>query len=211
LVAGGRADAAGTYFEEATRLAPADDTAHYYLGMFHLEGGKRLDLAESAFREATRLAPDYVDAQLMLGLTKEQLGQDDEAITWYRQASQTAARRGRMAGKPIETPLLYLSRLLISRHRYPEVVPVLQEALAWNASSAEVRRLLGQSLFKLNQFDASLPHLEEAARLNPQDRSVHYLLMGVFRRLGRAEDARREGEIFRQLDGQTAEVRNAPP
>lgn len=198
LVAGGRGDLAGSYFEKAVALAPRDFMARYYLGLHQLTG-KQFALAAASAQLAIKLNPKYLDGYLVLGVAQEQVGKENEAIQTYRQACEIAEQHQ----IKVETPFLYLARLLISLQQFePSLVP-LKKALAINPNLAEAHTLLGQTLSRFEQYEQALQSLQEAVRLAPNEKSPHYLLMGIYQKLGKTEDARREREFFRALEEKT--------
>lgn len=195
LVSGGREDLAGPYFEQAANLAPRDFTAWYYLGL-HQVTSKEYQRALTSSRNAIQLNPAYVDGYLVLGVAQEHLGKEVEAIRTYRQAIEIVERQPLKT----ETPFLYLARLLVSLQQFEESLPLLKRAVAINPKSPESQTLRGQVLGRFKQYDQAIQSLLEAARLAPQDKSPHYALMGIYQKLGRAEDAQREMRIFRALE-----------
>lgn len=204
LVAVGRRDLAGPYFEAAVELAPRDFMARYYLGLHELSD-RRADRAEAILREAITLGPDYVDAHLLLGVAEEQRGKEEEAIRTYRNAIDLAERQGLKR----DAPLLYLARLLIALHRHEQSLPPLRRAVELDAESSEARALLGKALTHLGRYDEALRVLRAAVTLAPQDKTAHYLLMTVYKRLGKHDEAAHEMQLFLALEER--DRRNSSP
>ena len=195
LVAGGRDDLAGAYFEKAVELAPRDFMARYYLCLYQLTDRQRVS-AETTCRITTQLNPKYLDGYLALGVALEQSKMTQEAIQTYLQACELAEQQG----SKTEAPFLYLSRLLISLHQFEQSLPPLKKAVTINPKSPEAHTALGQALGRLGQYEQALQSLLEAVRLAPNEKSPHYLLMGIYQKLGKTDDARREMQIFRALE-----------
>jgi Flp pilus assembly protein TadD len=195
LVASGRDDLAGSYFEKAVELAPQDFMARYYLGLHQLTG-KQFDLAVASAQITIKLNPKYLDGYLVLGVAQEQAGKENEAIQTYRQACEIVEQHQ----IKVETPFLYLARLLISLQQFEPSLAPLKKALAINPNLAEAHTLLGQTLSRFEQYEQALQSLQEAVRLAPNEKSPHYLLMGIYQKLGKTEEARREMQIFRALE-----------
>ncbi len=195
LVAGGRDDLAGAYFEKAVTLAPRDFMARYYLCLFQLNDRQRVS-AETTCRTTTQLNPKYLDGYLALGVAQEQLKMTQEAIQTYLQACELAEQQG----SKTEAPFLYLSRLLISLQQFEQSLPPLKKAIAINPKSPEVHTAFGQALGRLGQYEQAIQSLQEAVRLAPNEKSPHYLMIGTYQKLGKTEDARREMQIFRALE-----------
>ncbi len=195
LVSVGKADLAEHYFEKAVALAPRDFMARYYLGLYQLTS-KQFERAETQVREALKLNPNYADAWLLLGVAQEHLGKEAEAIQTYRQASEIAERQNHRT----ETPSLYLARLLVSLQQFEQSLPPLKRAVALNPQSSEALTLLGRALSRLEQNEAALQVLTEAVKLAPQDKAPHYLLISVYQKLGKTDEAQRERQIFSALE-----------
>ena len=204
LVAAGRRDLAGPYFEAAVELAPRDFMARYYLGLHELSD-RRYDRAEAILRAVIKLRPDYVDAHILLGVTEEQRGKEEEAIRTYHHAIELAEQQGLKT----EAPFLYLARLLISLQRHEQSLPPLRRAVEMDAESSEVRTLLGQALTHLGRYDEALPVLVAAVTVAPQDKNAHFLLMTVYKRLGRRDEAARQMQLFLALEER--DQRNGSP
>ncbi|MGE0883809.1 MAG: tetratricopeptide repeat protein [Blastocatellales bacterium] len=195
LVAGGRDDLAGSYFEKAVELAPRDFMARYYLGLHQLTS-KQFKLAAASAQTVIKLNPGYLDGYLVLGVAQEQLGKETDAIQTYRQACKIAQQHQYKT----ETPFLYLARLLISLQQFEQSLPPLKKALAINPNLAEAHTLCGQTLSRFGQYEQAIQSLQEAVRLAPQEKSPHYLLMGIYQKLGKTDEARQEMQIFRALE-----------
>ncbi len=195
LVAGGRGDLAGSYFEKAVELAPRDFMARYYLGLHQLTS-KQFDLAAASAQTVIKLNPRYLDGYLVLGVAQEQLGKENDAIQTYRQACEIAEQHQFKA----ETPFLYLARLLISLRQFEQSLPLLKKVLTINPNLAEAHTLLGQTFGRFEQYEQAIQSLQEAVRLAPNEKTPHYLLMGIYQKLGKTEQARREMRIFRALE-----------
>lgn len=195
LVSIGKEDLSGRFFEKAVELAPRDFMARYYLGLFHLTF-KNFVMAEMGFQEAVKLNPRYVPGWLMLGVAQEQLGKEAEAVRTYRKAIEIEDQQATKT----ETPFLYLARLLISMQQFEQSLPVLKRAVIINPKSPEVLSLLGRALSRVEQYQEAAAVLEDAVRLAPQDKSSHYILMGVYQKLGKKNEAQREMQIFSALE-----------
>lgn len=204
LVATGRRDLAGPYFEAAVELAPRDFMARYYLGLHELSD-RRSDRAEAILREAITLRPDYVDAHILLGVAEEQRGKEEEAIRTYHHAIELAERQGLKR----DAPFLYLARLLISLHRYEQSLSPLKRAVEIDAESSQARTLLGHALTHLGRYDEALPVLVDAVALAPQDKTAHFLLMTVYKRLGKRDEAAHQMQLFLALEER--DQRNGSP
>jgi Flp pilus assembly protein TadD len=64
---------------------------------------------------------------------------------------------------------------------------------------ADARYLLGKILLAQGATAEAIAQLEAATRLAPDEANAHYQLARAYTSLGRAEDAQREFEVFRQI------------
>ena len=78
-------------------------------------------------------------------------------------------------------------------------VALLQKAVELDASLPVANYQLGRLALERDRAGEALPFLETAARLNPDQSRVHYLLARAFRRLGRGEEARSHLKTFRRM------------
>jgi tetratricopeptide (TPR) repeat protein len=79
-------------------------------------------------------------------------------------------------------------------------VDLLEKALVLDASLADAHYELGKLLLEDGKAFEALPHLEAAAKLDPANRSAHFLLANAYRVLGRAGDQARELERYREFE-----------
>jgi tetratricopeptide (TPR) repeat protein len=106
-------------------------------------------------------------------------------------AAQSELERA-LALDPSRAHALYLlGRLYVQNRENERALPYLQRALRLQPDLAEASSLLGTAYVRLGQFAKAIPTLEKAA---PSDHygSVHYQLYEAYRKLGKAELARKE-------------------
>jgi tetratricopeptide (TPR) repeat protein len=180
------------FFLAAAKLAPADVTAQYYVGMCELTLTRYSD-AERILRTVVEKEPLRVEAWTMLGLTIEQQARPQEAIETYQRAIQTAQQRN----QPALEPRLYLGRYLLSLGRFEESVPPLEAAVDEAPEHAEARRLLARAFADTGKPERAIHQLEKALALEPDYRAARYNLARLYQRVGRAEDAARELRAFK--------------
>jgi tetratricopeptide (TPR) repeat protein len=97
-----------------------------------------------------------------------------------------------LALDPSRTRALYLlGRLYVLKKDNEKALPYLQRALRLQPDFVEANSLLGTVYVRLGQFADAVPKLEKAA---PSDHygNVHYQLYLAYRKLGRADLARKE-------------------
>ena len=64
---------------------------------------------------------------------------------------------------------------------------------------------LGKLLLDEGRDEEALDHLLTSARVDPANKAVRFQLARAYRRLGRAEEARREAALFRRLKAESEE------
>jgi tetratricopeptide (TPR) repeat protein len=72
------------------------------------------------------------------------------------------------------------------------------QAVALEPADANAKLGLAKALLEMNQDDKALALLEASAQLEPTNATVHYRLATLYRKQGRAEDARREVELYKK-------------
>jgi len=90
-----------------------------------------------------------------------------------------------------------LAELARQAENYPEAIERFTRATKVDVRFADAYIGLGRSLLSTDKAAEALPPLEEAARLQPDNPTVHFMLSNAYRRAGRAADADREAEAHR--------------
>src|SRR6266542_3779774 len=88
-----RMDVAEQSLKSAIRLAPNDYLAFFHLGALYYTDS-RFALAQPVLEKSVSLNTDYVPARLFLGLTLEELEQEQRAADCYRRAIELSQRSG---------------------------------------------------------------------------------------------------------------------
>jgi len=73
-----------------------------------------------------------------------------------------------------------------------------KKAVVLQPGDADAKLGLGKILTGMNQTEAALPLLEDAVRLDPTNATAHYRLGTLYRKMGRAEDSKREIELYKK-------------
>jgi len=58
---------------------------------------------------------------------------------------------------------------------------------------------LAKALIEMNQADKALALLEDTVQLEPTNATVHYRLATLYRQMGRADDSKREMELYKKF------------
>ena len=77
--------------------------------------------------------------------------------------------------------------------------------LAAHPDHAQAQYQLGKELLDTGNVDEAVPHLEAAARLDPEKDYIHYQLQAAYRKAGRTADADKELKIYREIKDQKRE------
>jgi tetratricopeptide (TPR) repeat protein len=71
-------------------------------------------------------------------------------------------------------------------------------AVELQPADADAKLGLAKTLIEMNQNDKALTLLEDAAKLEPTNAVVHYRLGVLYRKMGRADEAKREIELYKK-------------
>ncbi len=97
-----------------------------------------------------------------------------------------------------------LGQLLVALHEPENAVPLLESALVARDSITGARRALGKALVETGKPRDALDHLLRAAREDPDDDQIHFLLAQAYRALGLSTEAAKEmalhQKVTRKLD-----------
>ena len=189
-----RMDIAEQALQTATRLAPHDSLVLFHLGaLYYTES--RFPSARPLLEKSVNLNPEYVPARLFLGLTLEELGQEQTAIDCYHRAIEMSERSGSKG----EQPYLYLGRLLYRENRLNESLPYLRKAVQANSRSCESLCLVARVLSVQGQEADALAALRQCTGADPNYVEAHYLLSRAYVKQGRTGEAARELSLFQEL------------
>ena len=134
---------------EAATLNPADASAHYNLGLIHLQRNE-LDQARQRFERATQIDPDEIDAHYQLGRLSRMQNRLPEAITHFE---QVVARDPQHAQHEVWREI---GATYVAAEQYADARDALERFLERRPSDAEGLYLMGRAL-------AGLGHRREAA------------------------------------------------
>ena len=189
-----RIDIAEQALKTAQKLAPNDYLVCFHLGALYYTDSQ-FSRAQPPLEKSLSLNPDYVPARLFLGLTLEELGQEQSAIDCYRRAIKIAERSGFKG----DQPYLYLGRLLYRQNRMDDSLPYLQKAVDANPQSCEGLCLLARALIHKSRQAEAIAALNQCRRADPRYPEAHYLLSRLYVKQGKTEEAARELSLFQEL------------
>jgi Tfp pilus assembly protein PilF len=175
------------WLERAVVVNPANNNAHYLLGIYHSERGD-MHAAADSFRRAAQLRSDKVLFRQKLADALIAVGKDEEAIAHlefelerdpgnvgrWTLYGETLRKTGR-----IEQATVVFERMLV----------VYGRTLTEDPKNYRANLACGWLLYNLEQFEASLPFFSVAIEVRP-DSDAAYCLMGYsLNQLGRSGEA----------------------
>ena len=185
-------------FDEAVNLFEAKSKENPNLAAFHLllgaaywdktEYGKALD----EYRKAISLDPRSVRGHYLLGSSYKLMGDSAASIKSFEQALNLDPEF-----KPAQVAMV---DILAEEGKRLEAIALLERVVAKNKQDAEVQLKLGQLYLETSQFERCLKTLEEAKRLAPEAKKVHYLLGRLYTAQNQPDLARKEFDLFSSLE-----------
>ncbi|MCP3962060.1 MAG: tetratricopeptide repeat protein [bacterium] len=164
---------------------------HRNLGKAFYENAATQYEAVGEFEKALKLAPDSTRERVNYGLALVRTGQVEEGI-----AELVAAQK-----KDPSIPHTWFNLGIAYKResKYPEAIIQLEGMLRLVPDEAITHYNLGV-LHKLSgDADKALHHFEESARLDPGLAGPRFQLATAYRQAKRADDAKREMTLFREL------------
>ena len=172
----------------------APDSAQMHQLMAHEEtrqGNSNGAVAE--FRKAIAIDPHLPGAHFELAELLH--SSQDDAVK--KQAEQEY--RSALAENPQdEKSILRLAEIDEQKGNVQKAMEEYRKAVALQPGDADAKVGLAKMLTETNQNSEALPLLEEAVRLEPTNATAHYRLGTLYRKVGRAEDSKREIEQYKK-------------
>jgi tetratricopeptide (TPR) repeat protein len=197
----GRFDAAQTEFEQGIRNDPKSAEIHYDLGkLFSIQDN--WESARKQFEEALRIDPSHIQSLDALGLAQEALGDDSGAVDSYQKAiALNEERHGNFVAPDVNLSAYYnrtgdSAKALELAHKALDIDPKADKAWFQKARAEEHQEQLQNAAESLNQ----------AILLNPRSSSYYYVLAGIYRRMGKADESRKALDSFTRLDQENNEL-----
>jgi len=194
----GRFDAAQVEFEQGIRYKPDSAEIHYNLGkLFSIQDN--WEPARKALEEAVRLDPSSAQAVDALGFALEALGDDAGAVARYESAvALNEAEQGRFVSAHVNLASYY------NRTENPEKgLEYARQALELDPDSDRAWFQRARAEDRQGHLAEAVESLNHAISLNSRSSSYHYVLAGLYRRLGRMEESRAALDTFRRLERET--------
>src|SRR5262249_10253080 len=196
----GRYDVAQTELEQAVKLSPRRAGIWYDLGKI-FSAQDNYPPAKRELEGGVRLDPSPMGGYDALGFVMESLGDDNGALLNYRKSAEISESRKSGFVSPYINLAAYYNRIGDSQL----AVDQARRALKSNPKSDAANFQLAKALDRLQEWPQAAQALEAAIAANPRASPYHYLLGGVYRRLGKAKESEEQMELFRQLEKAAAE------
>ena len=185
------------------------------------------DLAGESMLALSLAAPDSAQMHQMLAHEETRQGNNDAAVAQYRQAiainphlpgvhfelaellhtsedetiKKNAEQEYRAAlreNPQDEKSILRLAEIETQKGNTEQSLKGYTKAVELQPSDADAKLGLAKALIEMNQPDKALPLLEETLQLEPTNAIAHYRLAALYRKLGRADDAKQQAELYQK-------------
>jgi Tfp pilus assembly protein PilF len=120
----------------------------------------------------------------------------DEAVK--KQAEQEY-RAALMENAQDEKSILRLADIDAQKGNIEQSFKGYTKAVELQPGDADAKLGLAKTLIAMNQSDKALALLEDTVKLEPTNASAHYRLATLYRKMGRADDAKREVELYQKF------------
>jgi tetratricopeptide (TPR) repeat protein len=189
-------------------LAKAPGSYHVHLIQAEaLEAQERFAEAVHQYRQILKISPKTPGVHYRLGRAilraRSSSEADDEALAEFRK--ELEIRPGDAAA------LAEIGEIYLRKTQRQEALQSFSQAVRVQPTFVPARVGLAKVLIAEKQWSEALEQLEAASKLAPDDETVAYNLMTVYRGLGRAEDAKRAFEAFQRLKQEKGQRRPSPP
>ncbi len=146
--------------------------------------------ADEAVAELGRLSRELPGVDLWLGIALERAGRHDDALKAYR--AEIAASGDLLAH--------YGAGAIESRSGDPQAaIRHLEAALPLDGDRYNASFHLAGLYTRMGNHTKALPLAEAVIKRDPESEPAHYLLMQIYQKLGRKEEARRQAAVIREL------------
>jgi tetratricopeptide (TPR) repeat protein len=179
---------------EAVTGKPDDPEAHYHLSRFYYQQNRFPQALEHGLR-AVNLAPANFRAHDNVALCYAATGKEAEATRHFLKAVELVHK----AHPSEDSPYADFANFMLEHNQDEKAFQLAAEAAARNPGSARNCYLTGKALLRLNKSDLSLRWFDRALELDPNYAEAAYALAQAYRKLGRATDADRALNRFKEL------------
>jgi tetratricopeptide (TPR) repeat protein len=178
----------------AIGVAPKDARPWVWKGNVELRRNSSKDAMES-YQRAAKLDSSNPDAALGIATIYFVTGQSDEAIAEYKAGIARFPGDARF--------YIACAEMLVgspdSLEYQAQAENMLRQAIKLTPESGEARYLLGQLALKEGRLPEALDELTRSVQSDPDRSKPHFALSGLYRRMGRTEDAAKEFSLYQKL------------
>jgi tetratricopeptide (TPR) repeat protein len=154
--------------------------------------------ADRAFKELLARYPDAPNVNYAYGVF-QLIDTPDAALESFRRELQV---------KPDNVPaMLQIAFEYIKRNDYEQGLPFAQKAVETAPEFFATHNALGRVLLEMGKIHEAIRELETGVKQAPDSPEMRFALARAYAKAGRSDDARREREIFLQLDKQMRDLR----
>ena len=154
--------------------------------------------AERAFKELLARYPEAPNVNYAYGVF-QLIDTPDAALDSFRRELQV---------KPDNVPaMLQIAFEYIKRNDYEQALPFAQKSVEAAPEFFATHNALGRVLLEMGKIHEAIRELETGVKQAPDSPEMRFALARAYAKAGRSDDARREREIFLQLDKQMRDMR----
>ncbi|MEN3332616.1 MAG: hypothetical protein V7641_1981 [Blastocatellia bacterium] len=154
--------------------------------------------ADRAYKELLARYPQAPNANYAYGVF-QLIDTPDAALDSFRRELQV---------KPDNVPaMLQIAFEYIKRNDYEQALPFAQKSVDIAPEFFATHNALGRVLLEMGKIPEAIKELETGVKQAPDSPEMRFALARAYAKAGRSDDARREREIFLQLDKQMRELR----
>lgn len=200
------ADRSYQLMSDLVRAAPNSPWVHYANAQVQ-ESLQHYDAAIQEYQNVLKAEPGMPGVHYRLGLVTLLASTSPESIQKAQRAFEEE-----LAISPRNADATYeLGEIFREQGKYEAARDYFSRAIAEHPEFVEARIALGRTLLKLGRAADAVPHLQEAAKLDPSNKVPHFLLAKAYEAVGDSAGSRNELDSYRKLqqEGALARVRAA--
>jgi tetratricopeptide (TPR) repeat protein len=188
------ADRSFALMSDLVRAAPDSAWTHYANAQVQ-ESLDRFDAAEQEYRNALQRDPRMLGVHYHLGRVILRASRTTDSIEKARREFEQE-----LEISPGNADAEYELGEIDREHGNLDAAAVhFDRALHYHPEFVEAQVGMAKTLMKLGRPGDALPHLAEAARLDPGNKVPHYLLASAYKSMGDAASAAREISLYQKL------------
>ncbi len=157
------------------------------------EKSVRREYAEALaeYLQALKLKPDTPGVSFAAGRILWKMNRFDEAVAHLEKELALNSHHG-LAN-------YYLGNIFLSRAEYEKGLIYLDAAVRAQPGLIQAHRDRGRALASLKRYDEAIHAFQKVVEANPEDSSIHALMVTSYRAMGRLDDAKRSASIVQEL------------